>query len=194
MKFFSKTNLYFLLLLCSALICGCSFAQEKGHYNSAELRRENERTVSLTLYLNLPQLLHQVLAPKLSIGDFLKNYSELSDIQLDKEISKASSILTARTYFILPSGSKVNFKKWQFPSSQAVRESFKLSILLILLPAVVQGQNHLDPVKVASEAQTKSSLNTIQLQLPSEFHPILVKVQNDTFWMTEQIPTALVNF
>jgi len=104
------------------------------------------------------------------------------------------SILTANSNFTLTTGSKVNFKNWQLPNIQALRVSFKLSLMLIDLPPSIQAQAHLDPVKVFSEAQSKSSLNTVQLKLPLAFYPILVNVQNDNFWLTDQIPTAIISF
>jgi hypothetical protein len=66
--------------------------------------------------------------------------------------------------------------------------------MLMDLPPNIQAQFHLDPVKVSSEVQSKSSLNTVQLKLPSAFFPILVSNQNDNFWLTDQIPTAIISF
>jgi hypothetical protein len=193
MMLFLKTN-FFVVFVFLAVFCGSSFAQEKPHYNSAELKREGDRKIAVTLYLNLPQVMHQLVSPKQPLKVFLENYSDLPDKQLEKEMANVVSILTANSNFTLTTGSKVNFKNWQLPDIQALRESFKLSLMLIDLPPNIQAQFHLDPVKVSSEVQSKSSLNTVQLKLPSAFFPILVSNQNDNFWLTDQIPTAIISF
>jgi len=193
MKLFLKANL-FVVFVFLAQFCGSSFAQEKAHYNSAELRRDGDRKIAVTLYLNLPQVMHQLVSPKQPLKVFLKNYSDLPDKQLEKEMANVVSILTANSIFTLTTGLKVNFKNWQLPDIQSLRESFKLSLMLMDLPPNIQAQFHLDPVKVSSEVQSKSSLNTVQLKLPSAFFPILVSNQNDNFWLTDQIPTAIISF
>jgi hypothetical protein len=193
MKLFLKTNL-FVVFVFLVLSCGFSFAQEKAHYNSAELRREGDRKIVVTLYLNLPQVMHQLVLPKQPLKVFLKNYSDLPDKQLEKEMVNVVSILTANANFTLTTGSKVHFKNWKLPNIQALRESLKLSLMLIDLPPNIQAQVHLDPVKVSSEVESKSPLNTVQLTLPPAFYPILVSAQNDNFWLTDQIPTAIISF
>jgi hypothetical protein len=193
MKLFLKTNL-FVVFVFLALFCGSSFALEKAHYNSAELRREGDRKIAVTLYLNLPRVMHQLVSPKQPLKVFLKNYSDLPDKQLEQEMANVVSILTANSNLTLTTGSKVNFKNWQLPDIQALRESFKLSLMLIDLPPNIQAQFHLDPVKVSSEVQSASALNTVQLKLPSAFFPILIRNQNDNFWLTDQIPTAIISF
>jgi len=193
MKLFLNANL-FVVFVFLAQFCGSSFAQEKAHYNSAELRRDGDRKIAVTLYLNLPQVMHQLVSPKQPLKVFLKNYSDLPDKQLEKEMANVVSILTANSIFTLTTGLKVNFKNWQLPDIQSLRESFKLSLMLMDLPPNIQAQFHLDPVKVSSEVQSKSSLNTVQLKLPSAFFPILVSNQNDNFWLTDQIPTAIISF
>ena len=192
MKLFLKANLFVFVFL--ALFSGPSVAQEKAHYNTAELRREGDRTIAVTFYLNLPQVIHQVVAPKLPLKVFLKNYSDLSDKQFEKEMASVVSILTVDSNLTLTTGSKIYFKNWQLPNIHALRESFKLSLILTDLPPTIQAQAHLDPVKVFSEAKSKSLINTVQLKLPLAFYPILVNVQNDNFWLTDQIPTAIISF
>jgi hypothetical protein len=97
MKLVLKTNL-FVVFVFLALFCGFSIAQEKAHYNSAELIREGDRKIAVTLYLNLPQVMHQLVSPKQPLKDFLKNYSDLPDKQLEKEMANIVSILA--TVFI----------------------------------------------------------------------------------------------
>lgn len=168
-----------------------SSAQAPAHPNAVELKRESASSVSFTFALNLPQVLHQVLAPQVAYGSFLQSYADLPDSAFDKEIAKAVKGLGAKAYFTLPSGAKVNIEKWQLPDTQLLRESFKVSLRLLNMPPSTG--SHLDPVSVRAQAQAKTPISKVlQLQLPTALHPILVSLSNDKFWLTEHIPIAIV--
>ena len=165
-------------------------AQPAAHYNALELQRESPTSVQFAFSLNLPQVLHQVLAPQLAYPAFLQRYADLSDPALDKEIAKAGIALTAQAYFTLPSGAKVHIKQWQLPDAQALRDSFKASLMLLNMPP--GPASHLDPVRVRAQAQAKTPIGRAQLQLPPALYPIVVSLANDKFWLTEQIPMAII--
>ncbi|MEI7515716.1 MAG: hypothetical protein WCK81_10010 [Betaproteobacteria bacterium] len=160
------------------------------HYNAVELKRESATSVLLAFSLNLPQVLHQLLAPHLMYPAFLQSYADLPDPALDKELAKASAALTAKAYFTLPSGAKANINRWQLPDKQALRDSFKASLLLLNMPP--SASSHLDPVRVLAQVQAKTPINRTQLQLPAALYPIVVRLPQDKFWLTEQIPMAIV--
>ena len=172
-------------------LANISSAQVPAHYNALELKRESANSVNFTFALNLPQVLHQVMAPQLSFTSFLQSYADLPDPAFDKEIVKAVTALGAKAYFTLPSGAKVNIKKWQLPDTQLLRQSFKVSLLLLNMPP--GPASHLDPVNVLAQAQAKTPISrVVQLQLPTALYPIVVSPPNDKFWLTEQIPMAIV--
>ena len=185
-------SLVFSLTACCLFLAASASAQNGAHYNNAELVLESSKTIAVTLQLNWPQVLHQLLAPNTPFKVFLKNYSELSEIQLEREMVKLGNNLTANAYLTLPSGTRVQFKKWQMPSNIALRESLKLSLVLIDMP--IQAQSHLDPVKIKAQAKSKTPLTQAQIQLPKAFFPILVTSGNDKFWLSEQIPLAVISF
>ena len=164
--------------------------QPVAHFNAVELKRESPTSVQFAFALNLPQVLHQVLAPQLQYPAFLQNYADLPDPALDKEIAKASAALSAKAYFTLPSGAKAHLKQWQLPDRQSLRDSFKASLMLLNMPP--SAASHLDPVRVLAQAQAKTPIGRAQLQLPPALYPIVVSLANDKFWLTEQIPMAIV--
>jgi hypothetical protein len=165
-------------------------SQTVAHYNAAELKRESATSVSVAFDLNLPQVLHQVLAPQLQYPAFLQSYADLPGPALDKEIAKAGAALSAKAYFTLPSGAKAYIKQWQLPDQQSVRDSFKVSLMLLNMPP--SAASHLDPVRVMAQAQAKTPISRVQLQLPPALYPIAVSLPNDKFWLTSQIPMAII--
>ncbi len=74
--------------------------QHVAHYNAVELTRESATQVQFTFVLNLPQVLHQVLAPQLAYPAFLQRYADLPDLALNKEIAKAAAALSAQAYLM----------------------------------------------------------------------------------------------
>ena len=164
--------------------------QHVAHYNAVELTRESATQVQFRFVLNLPQVLHQVLMPQLAYPAFLQRYADLPDLALDKEIAKAAAALSAQAHFTLPSGVKANIKLWQLPDAQALRDALKASQMLQNMPA--SAALHLDPVPVLAQVQTKTPINRVQLQLPPALYPISVSLPNDKFWLTAQIPMAIV--
>lgn len=162
------------------------------HYNAVELQRESATSVNLTFSLNLPQVLHQLLAPQLAYTAFLQSYADLPDPALEKEVAKAAATLSTKAYFTLPSGVKAKLTQWQLPDKQALRDSFKTSLLLLSMPP--SAASHLDPVRVLAQVQSKTPINRVQLQLPPALFPIIVSLKNDKFWLTDQIPMAIVEF
>ena len=177
-----------LFFLCSNLALAQS--QPLAHYNAVELARESPTSVQFAFALNLPQVLHQVMAPQLQYPAFLQRYADSPDPAFDKEIAKAAAALSAKAYFTLPSGAKAHIKQWQFPDKQALRDSFNASLMLLNMPP--SAASHLDPVRVLAQAQAKTPISRVQLQLPPALYPIVVSLPNDKFWLTEQIPMAIV--
>ena len=166
-------------------------AQAVAHYNAAELKRESATSVRFTFALNLPQVLHQVLAPQLAYPAFLQSYADLPDPALEKEIAKAATTLSAKAYFVLPSGARAHLKQWQLPDKLSLRDAFRASQMLLSMPP--SAASHLDPVRVLAQVLSKTPINRAQLQLPPALHPIVVSLPNDKFWLTEQIPMAIVD-
>jgi hypothetical protein len=48
-------------------------------------------------------------------------------------------------------------------------------------------------VPVLAEAHSKTPVSRVQIELSKAFNPIFVKVKSDQFWLTEQIPLAIIN-
>ena len=161
------------------------------HVNQLEIKREGKEKFVLVFNLNLPQVLHQLLAPQASFPEFLKSYSEMPEIEFQKAIDKGAAKLSESSFFLLPSGARMNFKKWQLPANQAMREAFKANAFLLNFPA--GPLSHLPPVPVLAEAQSKTPVSRVQIELSKAFNPIFVKVKADQFWLTEQIPLAIIN-
>ncbi|WP_408594331.1 hypothetical protein [Limnohabitans sp.] len=180
------------LLTAACLFWGvhAARAQDPAHPNSVEITRGANAAVNFSFALNLPQLLHRMLAPKSTYAAFLQAQVELPDPALERELSKVSASWSERAFFTLPSGAKVFLKQWQLPDAQSLRDAFKTSLILLNLPP--KTAVHADPMVVTAMVQPKTPVSRAQLQLPAAMHPLWVVLKTDKFWLTDQIPMAIV--
>jgi hypothetical protein len=91
----------------------------------------------------------------------------------------------------LPTGAKLRLKQWQLPSKQLIREAMKVSLILMQMPP--NAASHIDPMRVQAKASSKVPVTRIQLQLHPVLVPIFVAYKEDKFWLTPEIPTAIVD-
>ena len=183
----------FILALASLFFgFNAAKAQEHSHPNTVEIKRESKTVIQFDFSLNLPAMLHRMLAPQTSYAAFLKAQAELSDPALDRELDRLSTALSEKAFLILPSGSKLRLKQWQWPDKQSLRGAFMSSFILLNLPQKTNA--HIDTLRVTASIETKATVGRVQLQLqlPSAMNPILVVVQSDQFWLTDQIPMSIL--
>ena len=176
-----------LLLSC----WGWTFAGDV-HYNQMDIKREGGNRFVFSLSLNLTQVLHQVLAPQSSLADFLKIYSDASDKELQAALTKAATQLGDKSFLLLPSGSKVAIRPWQLPPLAALREALKAHAFLMEMPSATPV--HVPPMWLQAHGQSKTPVGRAQLQVHKALHPVWVIHQQDQFWLTDQIPLAIVSF
>ena len=140
------------------------------------------------LFENFP--IQRPLAPKTSYSAFLNAQIELSDQAFDRQIAQVSARLSDRAFLVLPSGTKLQLKQWQLPEHKILRNALVSSLILLNLPQTTNA--HIDPMNVTSTVQSKQPISRAQLQLPAAMNPILVVFKADQFWLTDQIPSAII--
>jgi hypothetical protein len=179
-------------LVVLMLVCPLRALAGDEHYTQMDIQRDGRDKLVFSMSLNLTHLLHQVLAPQTPLADFLKLHAELSDKALQAAIDKASAQLGDKSSMLLPTGGKVSIRQWQLPTVQALRETLKAHLFLLDMPTTTPV--HVPPMWVQAIGHSKSPWSRAQLQVHKALHPVWVIHQQDQFWLTEQIPLAIVNF
>jgi hypothetical protein len=174
------------------LVCPLRALAGDVHYNQMDIQRDGRDRLVFSMSLNLTQLLHQVLTPQTPVADFLKVHSELSDKALQAAIDKASTQLGDKSSMLLPTGGKVSIRQWQLPPLVTLREALKAHAFLMEMPSATPV--HVPPMWVQAHGQSKTPVGRAQLQVHKALHPLWVIQKQDQFWLTEQIPLAIVNF
>ena len=179
-------------LVVLMLVCPLRALAGDVHYNQMNIQRDGRDKLVFSMSLNLTHLLHQVLTPQTPLADFLKVHSELSDKALQAAIDKASTQLGDKSFLLLPTGSKVSIRQWQLPPLVTLREALKAHAFLMEMPSAIPV--HVPPMRVQALGHSKSPFSQAQLQVHKALHPLWVIQKQDQFWLTEQIPLAIVNF
>ncbi len=184
----------FLITLAVSLFFAPPFAtvaQTVGHNNQLDITLLEGRHLQCDFSLNLLPLLHSHLAPKSHPGEFLQSFSKLSDAAMDKELDKLTQALSAQSFFTLPTGAKLRLTQWQLPSKQLIREAMKVSLILMQMPP--NAASHIDPMMLQAKAFSKVPVTRVQLQVHPALFPIFVAHKEDKFWLTPEIPTAIMD-
>jgi hypothetical protein len=185
-----------LLLAAGAGLSLLGFApaalpQNAAHPNTLTIVHEDDKNLVFQFSLNVPQVLHQLLAPATPFPAFLQAHAAMSPVTWDAVLQKAKAQLSAIGVLTLPGGKPLRLQSWQWPDSEGIAQSLKAQALMLQMPEA--SRPHLDPVPVLARLQTQKSIYQAQLQLPTALHPIEVSIKNDKFWLTSQIPLAMVN-
>ena len=185
-----------LLLAAASISCWMAstsfgWAQSVPHPNTLDIVKLDAKNWTFQFSLNLPQLLHRVLSPQSPLAAFLKTVGDLPKPAFAKEMQKVKAKLSGFAVVTLPGGKQLRLQDWQWPDDDVVQQHLKAQAVLLSLPE--QARPHLDPVAVVARLQSPQAVNHAQLQLPPATYPIWVSIQNDRFWLTNQIPLATVN-
>ncbi len=183
--------LFIIAARCFCVLPFAAVAQSVGHNNQLEIRLADAREIQCDFSLNVLPLLHSQLAPKSEPAEFLQRFSSLPDPAMDKELGKLIQALSAQSFFILPTGAKLSLKQWELPSKQLIREAMKVSLFMMQMPP--NAASHIDPMLVQAKATNKVPVTRVQLKLHPAFFPIFVANKEDKFWLTPEIPTAIMD-
>ena len=182
-----RAQLATLLVACSPWVLAGDV-----HFNQMHIQREGGNTFVFSLSLNLTQVLHQVLAPQTPLRDFLQTFAQMPDKELQTAIAKAATQLGDKSFMVLPLGGKVSVRAWALPPLPVLREAFKSHAFLLDMPA--NTPVHVPPMWVKAQGQAKAPVERAQLHVHNALHPLWVVLPQDQFWLTDQIPLAIVNF
>ena len=165
-------------------------AQSVAHPNTLVIVPDDGKNLVFQFSLNVPQVLHQLLSPGTPFPAFLQNHAHMPPAAWAAALQQAKAKLASSGVLSLPGGRPIRLQSWQWPEPDAITQSLKAQELMLQMAE--PSRPHLDPVRVLARLQTPGPIHQAQLQLPLALYPIEVTIKNDTFWLTSQIPLAMV--
>ena len=182
----------FFVLLTLFISYGLPCQAADVHINQVGIKKATPNSIDLSFLISPTPFFHGLIAPKLSLANFVKTYAEKSPVELQKELDSVSKKLEAGSFFTFPWGDKANLKDWKLPSGEQFQYMLKQNILILDLPANFEA--HLDPIKVEAKVNSKNPIQRVQIQFEPNFYPIFVTHRDDKFWLTNQIPISVIDF
>lgn len=146
--------------------------------NRATLVLRDKTHVSLTLYLNYPEALHQALGPERPMAEFLAVYAALTLEQLKGPLERAQAKFIAGTRLTGAGGEAIGLTGWAWPSVRDVQ----LQLQHQIMRSVVDPGNHTheEPLEVRAEAVASKEIASVRVQFPEAFDRVLVVAYRPT--------------
>jgi hypothetical protein len=163
--------------------------------NRATLVLRDRQHLSLTLFVDYPKVLHQVLAPKIPLQEFVMLHSAMKPQEFQAQLLVAQHKLQASTSVLLGNGKTAALAQWVWPSADSVHKLLQQRAMqAIVAPS---DHAHVVPMEIRAEAKSNhtSDFSTLTLQLPSALQQVLVvSYQPKQVWLKPNAPSPVISF
>lgn len=184
---------------CQALALGCAGAGLPLPGRAHDLpprrliiERTPPRGLRLSYQLDAIEALHPLLARRATRAQFLDQFGGLGESDLERALLAARAALQLQTRLTAPGGRAAAVTAWEWPPTRAWQEP--LQAAAFLLQAGVADPGHAAGVSVRAQVQVPPGAARLQISVPPALHPLLVvHGAADQFWLTDLLPTAMLD-
>lgn len=163
--------------------------------NRATLVLRDQQHLALTFFVDYTAVLHQVLAPQLSLPEFVLMYSAMQPQAFTAQLQIAQAKLQSSMGLTLHKGKAAVLTQWVWPKAVAVQNLLQQRAM----QSVVAPTDHGHAVQSEIRAEVKSGqagdFISVKLQLPIEFKDVLVvSYQPKQVWVRPRTPFTTITF
>ena len=190
----AAATLLSLLSLCGAMMLGQGHAvAHELLKNTASLLKSGPKTIALSFQLDPSATLHRALKPEMPFDAFLARYADMPMAEFQVELTKAQTALARDIRINGPDGKKMALNSWKWQDAQTWKDMLRAQLLISL--ATPNELGHLQQTAASAQAISPRPISHVQVSLPRAMNPILVRSSpTDAFWLTDQIPQAIVTY
>lgn len=158
----------------AALLCllGASTAAHELPANRLTLVLRDQTHLSLTYVVDYAEALHQALAPKRALREFILLYSAMQQGEFEAALIKAHAQLIVGTRLTLPTGEMLATRNWQWPEPARARALLQDRAMRLLVGG--DDRAHDDPFEVRAEAASSRHIGSVSVRLPEELGKVMV--------------------
>lgn len=150
-------------------------------------------TIALEFLLDPAVLMFNALAPETTLPLFLKRYADMKPETFELEMKKLKVHLLKGIKLQGPDGRALSQSVWKWPPSSDWQDIIKAQ--KIMLDVLSNEEGHLPQIKLNIVLKGGKNLSRAQISMHPSMHPILVRnMPVDEFWLTSQIPSAIIGF
>lgn len=128
--------------------------------------------LTVTLYLELPELLFRTLAGHEPFAAFLVQYSSMDPASFRREFQRAQSNVERGTHVFLENGRSLSLGRWSWPDPAAAQSMLRERVMRETVGS--GGDAHTEPAEVHAEAITPPGTRSLSVQFPVELQQVLV--------------------
>lgn len=140
--------------------------------NRATLVLRDHNHVSLTLYVDLINVLHQILSPTASLAEFVLIHAAMAPDEFNAALVKAEAHMEAQLTLVDDANGRLSLDAWQWPTAAAVHSSLReLSMQTIVAPT---DHTHLAPSEIHADFRAIGAVTTLRARFPEELGRVLV--------------------
>jgi hypothetical protein len=163
--------------------------------NRATLVLRNKQHLTITFFVDYAKVLHQALAPKKPLQEFLAQAAATPEKEFKSQLAIAQEKLQARINVTLASGKAATLTQWTWPNSKFVHSLLQQRAM----QAIVAPKDHAHgtPLEIRAEANSANSkdFRSIKLNLPAEFQQVLVVAYSPKqVWMKPNEASPAITF
>lgn len=176
-----------------ALIQAGPVAAHELESSRATLILRDGNHVSMTLYLNLPEVLRKAIAPERGFGEFVLVYSAMEPDRFAAAVKAAEARLETGTRLTDGAGVAPARSAWSWPEAQSTQA--ELRMLAAELLTAPKEPPHDDPVAVRAEFQTVRPTSSLRVAFPTEMDGVLtVFYRPGQVWLEPGKPSPPLDF
>ena len=193
-----KSSTYFLHRIVAGLAqlaffaCGIANAHELQDTRATLVQRDNT-LVTMTLYVDLPQVLYRSLSTQGSFVEFAAANANLPADVFKLTFLRVQNRLQAEIRATRPSGQALTLQRWVWPKPAAVQAALRERLMEAM---VAPGEHsHLPPQEVRAEVVAVEPITALRMEFPLVLQRVLVmSYRPKQVWVAPQKLSADITF
>ena len=161
--------------------------------NRATLVQRDTRHVSLQLYVSLPDVMHQVLAPKRPYPEFVMAMAAVAPPEFAATALAMQKKVEQEMRVVDDKGTAMMLSNWAWPAPTQLQAALRERAMeLAVAPA---DHSHTKPLEVRAELRASSPIKALQVQFPAALKKVmLVYYRPKQVWAESGKPSPLLIF
>lgn len=191
-------------ILLLGLVAFFSITSARGHElteNRATMILRDDTHVSLTFYIDYPNVLYAVLAPKISHREFLLAYSAMKPEDFQKQMLLAQSTLQAETRATLNGGKQATITGWVWPDAVRMQAQIQQQVMESMVGGVTNTNTnssahaHSLPTEIRADIAHDKPIKDANIKFAEAFgRMLLVSYRPNEIWVAPKQASSLVKF
>lgn len=193
-------NMFIARILLLNLVSLFSITSAHGHElpeNRATMVLRDQTHVSLTFYVDYPNVLSQVLASKKSHREFLLAFSAMTPEDFRQQMLRAQAKLQSETRATLNGGKQAIITGWVWPDSARIQKLIQQEVMESMVGGVVNASAHTNETLTEIRANIKHDkpIQDANIQFAEAFGKILlVSYRPKQIWVAPKQASPLIKF